>query len=218
MKSQWRRAASSPQAPTAARASASLTASSRPASASRAPQAIVVEQARGGAQPVGHGVAAGPAGDVVERAGGGEAVGHEGRDDLPVAEPGAPAHGAGAIDDAHQAEPLEHRGDEGQRADQVAPGRRVEPGEGARQVVQRARRLEPVAPAQVRHHPVAHLALVVPEALHDVHVLVYPAALPDPLEAHIHFPYRIGRPLASVNASPTSAAYTLSPTSTSSQE
>src|SRR5947208_11719466 len=64
----------------------------------------------------------------------------------------------------------------------------VQPGEGGGQVVQRAGVLQLVAAAQVCHNTMADLAGIVAVALHDVHVLVDPTALPHFLHSYVHFP------------------------------
>src|SRR5205085_4233655 len=64
----------------------------------------------------------------------------------------------------------------------------VQPGEGGGQVVQRAGVLQLVAAAQVCHNTMADLAGIVAVALHDVHVLVDPTALPHFLHPYVHFP------------------------------
>jgi hypothetical protein len=96
---------------------------------------------------------------------------------------GAPAHGAGAVDDATHIEAAEKRYDQGQSAAAVVTGTRVEAGEGGGQIVQRAPLLELVSAAEVCHNTVANLPVGVPKALDEVNVLIHASSSTDLLDA-----------------------------------
>lgn len=103
----------------------------------------------------------------------------------------AAPHGAGPLHDADEIKPFEHGRHEGERTGQVAAGEGIEARERRRQVVERSRVLEAVPAAEVCHNTVADFARLVPEALHDVHVLVGAAGLADLLYTDEHFPNSI---------------------------
>ena len=105
-----------------------------------------------------------------------------------MGQPGPAPHRAGPIDDRGELQPLQHRDHQRQRPDQVAARGRIEPGERTGQVVQGAGVLEPVPATEVCHNTMADLAVLAPEALDDVHVLVHTPALTHLLHPHIHFP------------------------------
>ncbi len=154
----------------------------------RSAEPVVVQQAGGGAQPLVGGVGRGPIGHVIQRARRGEPIGDQRGDHLAVSELGPAPHRAGPIHDAGHVQARQHRSHQRQRADQVATRSRVQAGERGGQVVQRAGVLQPVAAAQVCHNTVTDLADLVAVALHDVHVLVDPAAPTNLLNPYIHFP------------------------------
>ena len=157
-----------------------------------AAQTVVVQQRTGRPEPLVGRIAGGPAGDVIQWRRRGEPVGDQRGDHLAVGQVGAASHRAGPIDDPGDVQPLQHRHHDRQRPGEVTARRRVQPGERGGQVVQRAGVLQAVPAAQVCHNTMADLAVVVPVALHDVHVLVHAAALTHLLQSHIHFPNTLG--------------------------
>ncbi len=140
------------------------------------------------AQPLVGGVGVGPTSDVIERAGRGEAVGDQRSDHLAVGEMGPAPHRAGPVDDAGHIQAFQHRRDQRHGAQDIAARRRIQTGERGSQIVERPRVLQLVPAAQICHNTMADLAVLVAVALHDVHVLVEPPALPHLLHTHIHFP------------------------------
>ncbi len=91
--------------------------------------------------------------------GGGEPVGHQRRDHLAVGQLGPTLHRRHPIDHLDEVQPLQVMPHEQQGTDLPAGphGRRVEPGERRRQLVQLARRLQHVLAAERMQQPVPDL-------------------------------------------------------------
>ena len=153
-----------------------------------APEAIVVEQLVGNPEQLVDRCARGPAGDVVERRGRGQAAGDQRHHHLSRGELVAPAAGQQPVDLLADPNRPGEVLDQQQGADLAAdPSERwVEPREGARQLLELARRLQLVLTPQRLQHPVADLAPLVAVGLDQAQVDVTPLAAPNGVTLDVH--------------------------------